>query len=180
MKAKKEYIGIFGGSFDPVHAGHISVAQQVYQHINLLEIWFTPCFRSPFKNKTFYSNEERLSRLRQSIEKLTYCKIWEYEIRNTTPSYTYNTVIHFKNNYPFSLCLIMGLDSFLTFPNWYKSKKILENTCLIVINRPNTNWSLEAQKFLSKYQISQKNPADGKIIWLDLPTPNLASHNLRN
>ncbi len=177
---KTDHIALFGGSFDPIHEGHLIAAQQAYQHVRLKEIWFTPCFLSPFKTKTFYSNGERLTRIKKALQHTPYFKIWEYEMQNHTPSYTYDTVQYFKKNYAASLSLILGLDSFLTFPSWYRAAEIWQNVCLIVVNRPNVVWTSSAHKLLLEHQIHHSSPVNGKIIWLDVVTPDLSSSQLRN
>lgn len=118
-------IGIFGGSFEPIHNGHLFLAESAKKELQLDKIIFMPCNKSPYKHKYIESHiKHRLNMLSFVIDKINY-DISTLESSKETISYTIDTVrqlpIHFPND---SLCLIVGPDGINTFKDWLNSEII--------------------------------------------------------
>lgn len=129
-------IGLFGGSFDPVHKGHIELAKTVLKNSDLDEIWFIPTFDQPFKDNHVESFENRKKLLEVALKPYRNIKICDIEESLPTPSYTYNTVSKLQKNYPnYNLFWIIGDDQIPNLDKWYKIEELLKLIQFIVVNR---------------------------------------------
>jgi len=118
-------IGIFGGSFDPVHNGHLFLAESARQELHLDKILFIPCYKSPYKHKQSDTNVyHRYNMLSLAVDKSKY-EISTIESDKETTSYTIDTVKELINKYPNDeLYLIVGPDGIDTFKDWVKNDEI--------------------------------------------------------
>lgn len=134
---RKEKLGIFGGTFNPVHKAHIDIADQVLRLYGLDKIFFVPAFVSPHKidNQNLASPEHRLKMLEMSLKFSHDLYIDDFEIKKGGPSYTIETLKHFRTVSP-SLYLIIGIDAFQKISEWHEYSKLFEYTHFIVIPRP--------------------------------------------
>ena len=91
----KNKIGIFGGTFDPIHYGHLITAQYVLEKRDLEKIFFIPCYVSPHKTNLVSSeSEHRLNMVKLAISNIPFFDYSDYEIKSEGISYTYNTLLH--------------------------------------------------------------------------------------
>ncbi len=128
-------VGIFGGTFDPIHTGHLITAQAVKEIRNLEKIIFVPAFISPHKTEVkTASAKHRLEMVKLAIENIPYFEICEIEFDEATISYTVNTLRRLKEKYE-KLELIIGYDNILKFDSWKNPDEILELAKLIVLQR---------------------------------------------
>ncbi len=139
-------IGIYGGSFNPVHFGHLNLALEMLEKRNLSKIYFCPTNISPFKlNSTSVAPHHRLKMLELALEGIPEFSILENELCRPGPSYSVDTIeellkneIHSDSHY----YLIIGEDSLARFHQWYRVKDIIQLTTLIVgvrsSSKPNT------------------------------------------
>ena len=133
-------IGLFGGTFNPVHLGHLRAAVEVRQGFELDEIYLIPAALPPHKVPVeLASAADRLEMLRLAIGADTGIKISDVELNRSGPSFTIDTVRYFKQTLPdeTQLHLILGLDAFLEIDTWKSYRQLLTQIPLIVINRPN-------------------------------------------
>lgn len=133
-------IGIFGGTFNPIHKGHLSIIKDIKAKVGLDIVYVVPTYKTPDKDFEIerIQPKKRLEMVRETIkaERLDWLRISEYEYNNKGVSYTYKTISYFKNKYPEdSLYLIMGEDRYLTFDTWNKVDDIKENAKIIVYRR---------------------------------------------
>ena len=136
MKQARTGLGILGGSFDPIHFGHIRLAKAVYQHCTLKTILLIPCKISPSKLQPPRATpQERLAMIKLAIKNYPFLAADDFELTARTPSYTINTLEYLvkKTNDP--LFLIMGDDAFNFFTCWRKWQTILTLTNLITVSR---------------------------------------------
>ncbi|RUM31581.1 MAG: nicotinate (nicotinamide) nucleotide adenylyltransferase [Aquifex sp.] len=127
---------IFGGSFDPVHIGHIILARDVFEHFKAKEVVFVPTYQAPLKEKHRASAEDRLNMLRLALEKEPHFTVEDYEIRRKGISYTVYTLRYLKEKYKGDeLFLLLGSDSFLKFHMWKNPNEILKLAKIIVVER---------------------------------------------
>lgn len=130
-------LGIFGGTFDPIHYGHLSAAWQVTQQLHLNELRFMPCHHPPHRNEPFASAEQRINMLELAIKNIPEFTIDEREINSTEISYSVNSLKQIRqeiNNE--SLCFILGLDAFNQIHTWHEPQKIIELAHIVVLGRP--------------------------------------------
>ena len=130
-------VGIFGGAFDPVHKGHVKIAEQCIETIGMEKIIIVPTGVSPFK-KELTDEKTRLSILKIAFSSDQY-EISDYELRQSKkdkqPSYTINTLKFLTKESPSSFVLIMGSDALATINQWYQWEMILNYCHILVVNR---------------------------------------------
>jgi nicotinate-nucleotide adenylyltransferase len=139
MSVAEKKIGIFGGSFNPPHLGHVNAVTTVVKKIGLDFVHIIPAFQNPLKRPIDGATaEERLEMVELAFE--TYGPQYvvdDSEIMRKGKSYTIDSVLEFRQEYlAESLYLIMGMDAFADFGSWKDYTKILENTNLVVVTRP--------------------------------------------
>ncbi len=130
-------IGLLGGSFNPIHEAHTSVANYFIEHHSADKVIFIPCNVSPFKtNESIAPNYHRLEMVKLAIQNNTMFDVSEFELENEGISYTYQTIEHFKTLYPNDkLCLLVGGDQAENFHNWKNWQYILDNVDIYVALR---------------------------------------------
>ncbi len=135
METKTGKIGIYGGTFDPIHYGHLITVQSVLEQRKLDKVIFIPCYISPHKSLIVSSRpEHRLEMLRLAIDEFDYFTYSDYEVENGSISYTINTIRELKKEYD-EIELIIGYDNLLFFETWHKPDEILQLCKLIVMQR---------------------------------------------
>ena len=132
---QKKYIGLFGGSFDPAHNGHLGISKIALKKLKLKKIYWVITKKNPFKNKTFYSLNERI-KLAEKISK-TQTKIKLIYLDNIIKSSRIIDVINYflKKKKVKNIYLIIGSDNLLRFHKWKSWKKIVKLVKLIVFSR---------------------------------------------
>ncbi|NLC54601.1 MAG: nicotinate (nicotinamide) nucleotide adenylyltransferase [Erysipelothrix sp.] len=129
-------IGLFGGSFDPVHSGHIELSKTVLKELSLDEVWLIPAFDQPLKSAHVETFENRVKLLKVATKHLKNLKVCEIEKELSTPSYTYNTVKRLMQTYPNNIFVwIIGDDQIEHLNKWYKIDELLNMVEFIVVNR---------------------------------------------
>ena len=130
-------IGIFGGSFNPIHNGHISLAKAFLEKENLDEVWFMVSPQNPFKvNQQLLADHLRLELVRKATADNPHFKASDYEFQLPKPSYTWNTLQHLGKDFPtYRFTLIVGGDNWEAFDQWYHSDDILANYNIVVYPR---------------------------------------------
>lgn len=130
-------IGIYGGSFNPVHNGHIHLAETALKDFGLDCIFFIPSRISPHKSSEEYvSGADRLEMLKLACSGNERFHISDYELKNSRISYSVYTVEHFRRKFPHDkLFLLIGSDMLMSFDTWYCFEKILSDVTLCVVSR---------------------------------------------
>ncbi|HEX3073007.1 MAG TPA: nicotinate-nucleotide adenylyltransferase [Ignavibacteriales bacterium] len=128
-------VGVFGGTFDPIHNGHLITAQAVKEIRGLDKIIFIPCYISPHKIDMFTASDgHRLNMINLAIKDIPYFEASPIEIDNQEISYTVDTLRELKKNYE-ELELIIGYDNILKFDTWKSPDEIMNLAKLIVLKR---------------------------------------------
>lgn len=139
-------IAIFGGSFDPIHKGHISIAKETINELKLDKIFFVPAFISPFKNKSVRSSEDRLNMIKLVLEEKM--EVSDFELKRKSTSYTFETVKYFKQKYPNDeLFLIIGSDNLPKLNKWKNIDFIEQNIQIVVAKRSKNFNKINAKKY---------------------------------
>lgn len=139
------FIGILGGTFDPVHCGHLRVALDIQQALDLDEMRLIPCRRSPLRDAPIARPEQRVEMLRLAIdgagEPRPPFRLDERELFRQGVSYTVDTLSELRRENPeAALGFVIGMDAMLSFNEWRDWRRILELAHLLVAARP--GWSL--------------------------------------
>ncbi|HRP02638.1 MAG TPA: nicotinate (nicotinamide) nucleotide adenylyltransferase [Candidatus Kapabacteria bacterium] len=129
-------IGIFGGSFDPIHIGHLIMADTFFYQFNLNKLLFIPSYQSPLKNTAkIVSIEKNKELLGLAISYNKHYILEDYELTKKEISYTIDTIEYLLNKYNAELYLLIGDDQFFQFQKWKNWESILNNITLVVARR---------------------------------------------
>jgi nicotinate-nucleotide adenylyltransferase len=131
-------IGLFGGSFDPVHLGHLLVAQAAREEVGLERLFFIPAAQSPFKPDSHPSSPNfRLQMLRIALVGKTWCELDEQEVRRGGVSYSIDTVKDYRRRFPKAdLYYLIGGDHVAQLPKWRNADELASLVQFVVIPRP--------------------------------------------
>jgi len=167
-KPKAAKIGLFFGSFNPVHIGHMIIANYVLQYTDLDKMWLVLSPQNPFKKKEKLARDfDRLHLLYLATEDNPAIVPSSIEFELTKPSYTIDTLTFLKEKHPyFHFALIMGGDNLYSLPKWKNAHQIIENYSIYVYKRP--NYELGSLKDHSNVDI------------LDAPLLNISASLIRN
>lgn len=129
-------LGVLGGSFDPVHHGHLRIAEAARDTFDLERIIVVPNFQNPLKSATYTSSHHRFAMLALAFSHINEAIISDIEVTSNQPCFTYNTLSCLANDYPESeLFFIAGADSMAEFEKWFRWKDILDLCSIIIVNR---------------------------------------------
>jgi len=130
-------IGLFFGSFNPIHTGHLIIANYMLENSDLKEVWFVLSPQNPEKSKNSLLNKNhRLNLIKTAIEDNIKLKASNIEFSLPTPSYTSITLMHLSEKYPKKeFVIIMGSDSYSNLKNWYNVDYILNNYIIYIYKR---------------------------------------------
>ena len=129
-------IGVYGGSFDPVHFGHLKTANSIKNELNFERLFLLPCFEPVHKNSLHYSSKERLKMLSLAIKEFPSLEIDTREIDRGGSSFMIDTLIELLEEYKENnICLIIGMDSLISFKTWKKWDQFASLVHLIVLPR---------------------------------------------
>ena len=144
MQPKK--IGLYFGSFNPIHIGHLILANYLAEHSDLDEIWLVVTPQNPFKDKkSLLDNASRLEMVALSLKEYDKLKPCDIEFHLPQPNYTIDTLIHLEEKYPqHSFSLIMGEDNLKSFHKWKNYQVILSRYLIYVYPRLSEGKVLDA------------------------------------
>lgn len=171
-------IGIFGGSFDPVHVGHLILAEQCREQATLDEVWFVPTSQSPFKKKgALATDRQRLEMLQFATAGHEAFRVSSIEIDRGDVSYTVETLGQIKEQQPDDeLFLLMGGDSLESFDQWKEPAKICQLAIPLVVPRPGCDAPIELLKpYFDNHEF--KKMVDHQI---KMPLIEISSTEIRN
>jgi nicotinate-nucleotide adenylyltransferase len=185
-------IGIFGGTFDPVHYGHIKPALSVKQALNLSSLRFIPNRNPPHRADPWLNVQQRLQLLQVALQDYPDIFIDERELERDGPSYMIDTLGSLKQDFPGeTLCLIIGMDAFFGITSWYQWQSIFDLCHLVVTQRPGFEQdSIEERFDSSEYSfLAVRMTADvnalstqesGKILLQSVPQLDISSTQIRD
>jgi len=154
----QQAVGILGGSFDPIHHGHLRSALDVCDSLALDGIHLLPNFISPHKSISHASDHHRLAMLTLAIEDCEKLRIDPQELNSNTSCFTIDTLEKLRLSHPTSpLCFLMGMDSLRSFTHWHRWQDILDLCHLVVSARP--GWDLptdgDVAQLLTQRQVNE-------------------------
>jgi len=142
-------LGIFGGTFDPIHYGHLRTAFELLQALRLAEVRFVPAGQPPHRGAPLCDARRRLEMVQAAVADQPGFTVDDRELRRDGPSYTVTTLRELRADEPGrSLYLIVGMDAFLGLPGWHEWRAILDLAHLVVAHRP--GWSAPRDGLLAE------------------------------
>jgi nicotinate-nucleotide adenylyltransferase len=131
-------VGLYFGSFNPIHHGHLLIASYILNHTELEQVWFVVSPQNPLKPASSLLNEyHRLYLVQLAIEGEKSLKASDIEFKLPKPSYTIDTLTYLQEKYPnHEFSIIMGSDSFQNLPRWKNSEWLLKNYPIYIYKRP--------------------------------------------
>lgn len=171
-------IALFGGSFNPVHNGHVNLVRETAEKNGIDRVYVIPTFISPFKKDStgfVADGKDRLEMCRIAFSKLPYVTVSDRELSQSEVSYSVNTIGHFHENFPEDeLFFIMGSDMLLSFDKWHRWQDILKMCTVIAASRENGGSDIgklrEKAAQLSRF---------GKVIVTEITAFELSSSEIR-
>lgn len=159
-------IGIFGGSFNPVHNGHIMLAQYLAQHSHLDEVWLTLSPQNPLKiSNSLLDDNHRLAMLNLAIESYPLLKVCDIELEMPRPSYTINTLDELSRRYPdYRFNVVIGGDNWNIIDRWKDFQRIINEYGVVVYPRPG-------------YELSSTN--NSNVVVVEAPLADISSTEIR-
>lgn len=138
-------IGIFGGTFDPIHIGHIISVFEVKISFGLDKVIFIPARQSPHKETMPTGNTERLDMIHKAIARFECFSLDTFELNRDGKSFTYDTAKYLRDKYPHDeLYFLMGTDQYETFDKWYKHDELISMMNFIVMMRHSDDMEISA------------------------------------
>lgn len=130
-------IGIFGGTFDPIHYGHLRTAFELWQALGLKEVRFMPTGDPPHRDAPLADAALRLAMVRAAVADQSAFVVDDRETRREGLSYSIDTLAGLRREYPQrSLCLLLGMDAFLGLPTWHRWRELPDLAHIVVAHRP--------------------------------------------
>ena len=162
-------VGLYFGSFNPIHIGHLIIANHLVEYSDLDQVWFVVTPHNPFKKKSsLLDNYQRLEMVYRATKDYTKLKPSDIEFNLPQPNYTINTLAHLDEKYPENeFALIMGEDNLKSFHKWKNYEIILENHHIYVYPR------------ISNNKIETRFDSHKKIYLIDAPIMELSSTFIR-
>jgi nicotinate-nucleotide adenylyltransferase len=170
-------IGVFGGTFDPVHTGHLIMAEAARETLNLVKIVFVPAGQPWFKNdKTVSAAVQRLEMVRLATAAKAYFEVSTVEVERVGPSYTADTIAMLRAQWgpKVGLLLILGVDALLDLPQWKEPAYLVQECQFVVLPRSGRNFQELAVLESSLPGIS------ARVIRLDVPEIEVSSTDIRD
>ena len=179
-------LGIYGGSFDPVHLGHLHAAQQILRTFTLDRLDFLPCNNHALKGGLQASAAQRLAMLEEAIAGQVGFAIDTQEMRRTGTSYTIDSLRQIRSQNPnAAVGFVLGLDAFAQLNRWQDWRALLDTTHLILMQRPGARLpdNHPMADYLAQHQCSDlqgfHQSTHGQIFTLDAPMLDISSRRVR-
>lgn len=161
-------VGIFGGTFDPVHQGHVCALNLLCQSLNFKRVHWVLSARPPHKDRVSASIEQRFEMLQLALQDNQIYLADDTEVTRPEKSYTIDTVELFRQHYPSAnLVVIIGSDSLLNLPSWHRYKELIEQVNWVVMHRPGYSLNLN-DELRSRFvdDVEQFSASSGGALWL--------------
>ena len=181
-------IGILGGTFDPVHNGHLHLATTFLKELDLAELRFIPLSNPAHRPAPLASSEQRLEMLKLAVENQAHLKVDDCELRRDGVSYTIDTLKDLRTKFSQSpLCLLMGIENFKTLNTWHQWQSLVGYAHIVIADRPGSDGNIdneEIKNFMNPFMTTAiddlHQQAAGCILRLDIPMLDISSTQIRN
>jgi nicotinate-nucleotide adenylyltransferase len=180
-------IGILGGTFDPVHCGHLRIALDALQMLGLQEVRLLPCQQSPLRDQPRVTGEQRLAMLEAAIAGEPGLVADGRELEREGRSFTVDTLQSLREDYPDApLCLIVGMDAFIDFAQWKDWQHIFTLAHVVVVQRPGSELQFSDAGLRQEFEQRRCQQADelasgkaGKVFLLEASRLEISATRVR-
>lgn len=185
-------VGILGGTFDPIHHGHLRLAQEALEQCNLAGVRFIPSGMPPHRNTPYAGAQHRLAMTRLALQGNPAFALDEREIHRTDPCYTVDTLTELRAELGTQqpLCLLMGGDAFLLLHTWHEWERLFELAHIVVMQRPGRNVDMQIADahpgLRSRYHRHVRSSTDalrtapaGAVLVRDMPALQISATDIR-
>ena len=168
-------LGVLGGTFNPIHVGHLIVAQCVLEELSLDQIVFLPTGNPPHKSSNIIENGlHRINMIKEAIKHNEKFSVCDMEVKRKGITYTYDTLCEMHSKYKdVEINFIVGYDTLLDMKNWHKPHEVVKMAKFIVVNRDSSN------KEIYEYKNSFVKEYGGKILVINIPNIGISSSKIR-
>jgi len=128
-------IALFGGSFNPIHNGHLKIASELIEKKIANKVWFIPCGNHAF-GKELASGKDRINMLNLAIKNNSKLKVIDIEVKSNKKSFTANTIRLLRKKFPYEFYFVIGADNLKEFDKWYNIQYLQNSVEFILIKRP--------------------------------------------
>ncbi len=192
--SKGNGVGIVGGTFDPIHAGHLAMAREAQRQLDLEQVLLIPA-GTPWQRNPEAPAKDRLAMARLAVGCGDTIKVDDREVRRNRPTYTLDTLQELRAEWGADrpLWLILGADAFLNLPTWYRWEELFQYAHIAVACRPGYDFQLKEMAPALRERLSGGNlgtdpimgsvpkfPPNGTIALLDIPLLDISSTGVRN
>jgi len=179
-------IGVLGGTFDPIHLGHLRTALELLEALALEQVRFVPCGEPPHRHLPLRSAELRLAMVQAAVAGEPRFCVDDRELRRAGPSYSVDTLASLRQEFPSRpLCLLLGMDAFGGLAGWHRWTELLDHTHIAIAHRP--GWAVPTDGPLG--EILRRHRADsvdavhasisGSIVVVPVTQLDISSTELR-
>ncbi|RTE87453.1 MULTISPECIES: nicotinate (nicotinamide) nucleotide adenylyltransferase [Gammaproteobacteria] len=170
-------VAILGGTFDPIHAGHLDPVLEVQHEFGWNQIHLLPTFTPPYRDQPIATDQQRWEMVQLAAETANYLVANDYELSSKRPSRTLPTLKHFKQQHSTDqLYFLIGMDSFVSLDKWLSWRELTDYARLVVFGRPKYDLS-QCSSELNAWAAEQKE--QGKLFFPQTNTVNISSTELR-
>ena len=186
FKKRQDAIGILGGTFDPIHFGHLRLALEIQQDIKLDHVRLMPCYLPVHRPPPVASAEHRLTMIQMAIEPEASLQVDVRELHRTEPSYAIDTIKSLKSDFGETpISLIMGNDAFMQFNQWKDWEDFLNHCHIVVAHRPSFNIPMHSplhEKLNANYTQNKEDLLTqecGKIYFQKITSLDISATDIR-
>lgn len=178
-------IGLLGGTFNPIHIGHLRSAIEVVELLNLDELRLIPNALPPHREQPNVRAEDRLAMVEQAVLNTPVLTVDDIELRSDKPSYTFDTLCNIRQQLTDNdtLFFILGWDAFCMLPTWYRWQELLTYCHILVLQRPHVSAKIhpELSHFLTDKLVDYRHITErvGKIAYLQQTPLDISSTKIR-
>ena len=177
-------MAFFGGTFDPIHNGHVNTVNNLLKMCSLEHVFIVPTSVSPHKSEPRADPAQRLKMVQLAIADKACMSVDDREVFGRAPAYTFDTVQSFRTQYPNEeFALILGVDAFLGFERWHRWAELLDMASFLIMRRPGWKipeklpdwWKSRKMEFSRSYN----QPQTGEIMLVDVEPHGVSSTEIR-
>ena len=177
-------MGVFGGTFDPVHQGHLRTVASVQQQLDLAHVLFVPAARPRLRSAPIASATHRLEMLKRALASEPSFEVNDLELGRDGPSTTVLTLESLRHDYQETpICFILGIDAFLGFPQWHRWTELLGLAHFVVMSRPGTVLPVERPTWWVRAETTDLSMVHrrraGSVVMVEVPPMDVAASNIR-
>lgn len=180
-------IGLLGGTFDPIHYGHLRTALEIRDALTLEEVRFLPCGIPPHRDRPEADALTRAALVARAIADMPGFVLDRRELDRSGPSYTYETLCSLREELGREqrLCLILGADAFAGLPDWHRAGEILALTHVIIARRPGDSGTMSprladlVQGRISEQAGDLRAAASGRVMWVEVTQLDISATTIR-